>query len=316
MNLSLDSIREVQKMLDTNVFDSNLLLQILNSFGEDIAVIPIMLLAEQKVLRTRPNKDDFFGYIHELSYPPAEFARTDRASLEGKPMFYASVFTKDTEKTKSLPRIVSALETIPLLKDIGASGVKVMTQSVWMVNEPIHAFAFPFSDKYKRACSEIDMLNKGWNKTLIMNYSNESIEFFTYIGDLMALPQTSCLYDITATCVDYILSNFNFEGVIYPSVPVEGEGMNICIKPAVVDSKISFSGAAIEVILRSGMQSRIEVLGHANIISDDAFEWIITNDGKILMSQAGMIRPEQTDREIVVRSQELMNKLEKSIYEQ
>ena len=295
-------------MLDTNVFDRNLLLQILKSYGEDVAVIPVMLLAEQKVLRTRPNKDDFFGYVHELSYPPAEFARTDRASLEGKPMFYASAFTKDAEITKALPRIVSALETIQLLKDIGASGVKVMTQSVWMVNEPIHAFAFPFSDKYKRACNEIEMLNKGWNETLRMNYSNESIEFFTYIGDLMAQPQSSCLYDITATCVDYILSNFNFEGVIYPSVPVEGEGMNICIKPEVVDSKISFSGAATEIILRSGMQSRIESLGHANMISENAFEWIVTNEGKLLMLQAGMIEPGLIDRDIVIRSQDLMNK--------
>lgn len=298
----------VQRMLETDNFDRELLMHILKSFGEDVAVIPIMLLAEQKVLRTRPNKDDFFGYIHEMSYPPAEFARTDRASLEGKPMFYASVYTKDAEITKALPRIVSALETIPLLKDIGASGVKVMTQSVWMVNEPIHAFAFPFSNKYKRACSEIDMLNKGWGETLRMNYSNESIEFFTYIGDLMAQPQTSCLYDITATCVDYILSNFNFEGVIYPSVPVEGEGMNICIKPVVVDSKFSFLGAAIEIITRSGMQTSIEILGHANMILDDAFEWVITNEGKILMLQAGMISPEHIDREIVVRSQELINK--------
>lgn len=295
-------------MLDDNTFNRDLLEHILRSYGEDIAVIPIQILGNQKILRTRQNNDDFFGYIHELSYPPAKFARTDRASLEGKPMFYASVFTKDAEISNALPRIVSALETIQLLKDIGASGVKVMTQSVWNVNEPLHVFAFPFSDKYKRACSEIEMLNKGWNETLRMNYSDESIEFFTYIGDLMAQPHTSCLYDITATCVNYILSNFNFEGVIYPSVPVEGEGMNICIKPEVVDSKISFLTAAVEIVLRHEMKSQIEIIGHTNMISDDAFEWTITNEGKIVMLQAGMINPKHIVDDIVIRSKELMNK--------
>lgn len=307
MNFMNNPILTVKQMLDSDAFNKEILQHVLMSFRDDVAVMPVMLLKDQKVLRTRQNGDDFFGYIHELSYPPVKFARTDRASLEGKPMFYASVFTKEAEVTKALPRIVSALESIPLLKDIGASGAKIMTQSVWMIKDYIHAFAFPFSDKYKRACSEIEVLNNGWLDMLSHNYSKESIEFFTFIGDLMALPQTSCLYDITATSVDYILSHFNFEGIVYPSVPVEGEGMNICIKPDVVESKISFSGAATEIILRSGKESTIEVLGHANMLSDDAFEWIITNEGKAIMIAAGMLGEEKIDTHVVIRSKDLMN---------
>lgn len=299
-------VRVVKQMIEQNSFDKELLLNILRSFKDDVALIPVMLLKDQKVLRTRPNGDDFFSYVYELSYPPAEYARTDRASLVGKPMFYASAFTKNANITHAYPRIVSALETMTLLRSKGATGVKCMTQSLWNVNDNIHMFAFPFSEKYKRACEEIGMLKSGWETLLRESYSKESIEFFTYIGDLMAEMNTSCLYDVTATCVDYILTHFKFEGVLYPSVPLEGEGLNICLKTNVVDDKITFAGAATEVIFRNGDQSTIEILGHANMISDTAFEWIITDEGKAIMFATGIIDQEIVDNTIVVRSKSLI----------
>lgn len=253
----IQPVQIIKQMLEKNSFNKDLLLSVLNSFNDDVAVIPVLLLKKQKVLRTRPNEDNFFSYIHELSYPPISSARTDRASLVGKPMFYASAFTKNASKTHAYPRIVSALETITLLRSKGATGVKCMTQSVWNVNDNIHLFAFPFSEKYKRACKEIGMLKARWKTLRRESYSKESIEFFTYIGDLMAETNTSCLYDVTATCVDYILTHFNFEGVLYPSVPLEGEGLNICLKPNVVDKKLTFADAVTEIILRNGEQSTI-----------------------------------------------------------
>ena len=222
-------------------------------------------------------------------------------------MFYASAFTKNASKTHAYPRIVSALETITLLRSKGATGVKCMTQSVWNVNDNIHLFAFPFSEKYKRACKEIGMLKARWKTLRRESYSKESIEFFTYIGDLMAETNTSCLYDVTATCVDYILTHFNFEGVLYPSVPLEGEGLNICLKPNVVDKKLTFADAVTEIILRNGEQSTIEILGHAKMISENAFEWIITDEGKAIMLEAGMIDQDKVNKTIVIRSKELLN---------
>lgn len=303
----IQPVQIIKQMLEKNSFNKDLLLSVLNSFNDDVAVIPVLLLKKQKVLRTRPNEDDFFSYIHELSYPPISSARTDRASLVGKPMFYASAFTKNASKTHAYPRVVSALETITLLRSKGATGVKCMTQSVWNVNDNIHLFAFPFSEKYKRACKEIGMLKARWKTLLRESYSKESIEFFTYIGDLMAETNTSCLYDVTATCVDYILTHFNFEGVLYPSVPLEGEGLNICLKPNVVDKKLTFADAVTEIILRNGEQSTIEILGHAKMISENAFEWIITDEGKAIMLEAGMIDQDKVNNTIVIRSKELLN---------
>ena len=112
----INPIFVIKQMLENNSFNREQLLDILESFKDDIPVVPILLLNDQKVLRTRSNEDDFFGFVHELSYPPAEFARTDRASLSGAPMFYATAFTKNVDKTHAYPRIVSALETMPLFR--------------------------------------------------------------------------------------------------------------------------------------------------------------------------------------------------------
>lgn len=300
------NIQAVLNMLESNTFQQKVLLDILKSYDENIALMPIKLFANQKILRTRKNEDGFFGYIHELSYPPKEYARTDRASIEGKPMFYASIFTKEVEKSHAYPRIISALETIPLLRAKGTSGQNLITQSVWMIDEEVHVYSFPLSSQYKRACSEIYMLNSDWDKVLKNEYSEDSIEFFSFIGDLMARPNESCLYEITATCIDFILEHYNFDGVLYPSVQAEGQGMNICIKPDVVDSKISFAGAATEVIVRNGDNSQIHILGNTHMITKDSFEWVLTNDGKMFLQQIGLLAPSFQNTPIVIRSESLM----------
>lgn len=300
------NIQAILNMLDSNTFQRGVLLDILESYGEDIALIPIKLFVHQKILRTRKNEDGFFGYIHELSYPPKEYARTDRASIEGKPMFYASIFTKEVEKSHAYPRIISALETIPLLRAKGTSGQNLITQSVWMIDEEVPVYSFPLSSQYKRACSEINMLNSDCKKVLKNEYSEDSIEFFSFIGDLMARPNELCLYEITATCIDFILEHYNFDGVLYPSVQAEGQGMNICIKPDVVDSKISFAGAATEVIVRNGDNSQIHILGNTHMITKDSFEWVLTNDGKMFLQQIGLLAPSFQNTPIVIRSESLM----------
>lgn len=198
------------------------------------------------------------------------------------------------------------METIPLLRAKGTSGQNLITQSVWMIDEEIHVYFFPLSSQYKRACSEINMLNSDCKKVLKNEYSEDSIEFFSFIGDLMARPNESCLYEITATCIDFILEHYNFDGVLYPSVQAEGQGMNICIKPDVVDSKISFAGAATEVIVRNGDNSQIHILGNTHMITKDSFEWVLTNDGKMFLQQIGLLAPSFQNTPIVIRSESLM----------
>ncbi len=40
-----------------------------------------------------------------------------------------------------------------------------------------------YLSQYKRACSEIYMLNSDWDKVLKNEYSEDSIEFFSFISN-------------------------------------------------------------------------------------------------------------------------------------
>lgn len=286
--LPMNEIDIVKDMLSSNSFSKERLISILERFEDDIALIPLSLLKDQKIIRTRINTNDLFFKVRELNYPPAEcVTRTDRASLKGHPMFYGSVFTKDAEKTGCVPRIVSALETLDILKHKNTIQHAIFTQSVWFVEDTVHTFAFPISEKYKRACSDIEMFKKGWDDYCKEHYSERSIAFFSYLGDLMATPKESCIYDITATCVDYVINREEFEGVVYPSVPSEGEGLNICMTPDTVDKKISFGGAVTEFLFRKDMESTIISFAHSRQVSDSSFVWVVTEEGKPIMHMTG-----------------------------
>lgn len=285
----MNEIEIIKNMIDDNQFESEKLLSIIRSFGEDIALIPLLFQKNQKIIRSRINDTkDLFYEVSDLSYPPSHcVTRTDRASLKGHPMFYASVFTKDAENTGALPRIISAMETLNILKENHTYQQCIFTQSVWRAKENIHLFAFPISDKYKRACSELGIFRKGWETYCKDKYSKKSIEFFSFIGDLMATPGSSCIYEVTATCIDYIVRNFDVEGIVYPSVPTEGEGLNICLTPRVVDKNINFEGAVAETVVRKDMKSVIESFAHAIMISPTSFNWKVTEYGKKLMEMTG-----------------------------
>lgn len=285
----MKTIEIVKKMIDNNQFEPDVILSILESFEKDIAMIPLLLLKGQKIIRSRINdKKDLFYKVSDLSYPPAHcVTRTDRASLKGHPMFYASVFTKDAEKTGALPRIISAMETLNMLKEVHTYQQCIFTQSVWRVNKDIRLFAFPISEKYKRSCCELSMFREGWETYCKNHFSEKSIEFFSFVGDLMATPGSSCIYEVTATCINYIICNFGIEGIAYPSVPSEGEGLNICLIPETVDEKVKFEGAVTETVIKKGMESTINSFAHAQMTSPTSFNWKVTEYGKKLMETTG-----------------------------
>lgn len=66
------NIQAILNMLDSNTFQRGVLLDILESYGEDIALIPIKLFVHQKILRTRKKKMVSLGifmssHIHRKS---------------------------------------------------------------------------------------------------------------------------------------------------------------------------------------------------------------------------------------------------------
>lgn len=116
----------------------------------------------------------------------------------------------------------------------------------------------------------------------------------------MATPGSSCIYEVTATCVDYIIRRLGFEGVVYPSVPSEGEGLNICLTPKVVDKKVMFESAIAEIVIRKDMKSTIRIIEHAQMVTPTTFNWKVTDDGKRLMEMTGQFPHVMKTEELIL----------------
>ena len=240
-------------------------------------VLSYMVPEGNKILRSRLNDNRaFFDEISKLSYPPKDKARTDRASLEGKPMFYGSIFTHQNG-TRILPRIINLMETSDFFKDKQAIGCQLLTQSAWINSQPLKLAMFPTSLKYNIPCDELRHIQEEFYNvaaSINMNLREASL----YLGDMFAMDNTKNTYNITAYAVDYLLNDTSdsayFDGVIYPSVPSEGLGMNVCFRPSLIDSGVvQFLGATVTLLIKDGMEAKLSYLYDCNVVGEGNLTW-------------------------------------------
>ncbi len=230
-----------------------------------------------KILRTRVNDDGLlFDNLAKLSYPPKDKARTDRASLEGKPMFYGSVFTHQNDNIIP-PRVINLIESSDFYRDNKSVGEKIITQSAWQNNRHLKLAMLPISLNYKEPCDELKSFQTEFYNVanaIGMRISEDAL----YLGNLFAVAGTSRIYNMTANYVDYLLNESDvkdyFDGVIYPSVPSEGLGCNICIRPSLIDEGVvQFLGASSMLLVKDEMESKMSQLFDCDIVGDGDLIW-------------------------------------------
>ena len=283
-------IKILNQMLESNRFDDTIMKEVLSHYQDHPAFVPCKILKGAKIIRSSTNeKNGFHQNIARLSYPPVEYARTDRASLKGKPMFYASVFTSAV-KNNAFPRIFSAMETTDILRDFQRVGRVFTTQSLWLSDRDLNLFAFPFSKKYTKPCDEIIMQRKTWDEELSKYWPEDYSCFAEYLGDLMAQECYSCLYEITANTIHYILyqstAACDLDGVMYPSVWGAGQGMNICLKKEAVDECLHFQTASVQCIDKHVGESNIFGIAESYLLPNNGLEWIPTKLALALLDNA------------------------------
>lgn len=267
-------------MLDENSFNQTEMENILSHYQDHPAIVPCKIYKGAKIIRSSNNdKNVFHENVARLNYPPKEFARTDRASLKGKPMFYGTVFTSAV-KDNAVPRIFSAMETTDILRDFQKEGRVFTTQSLWLSDRDLNLFAFPFSRLYKRPCDEVREQRNAWDSELSHFWPKEYCEFSEYIGDLMGKQNYSCLYEITSRTINSILyystAANDLDGIMYPSVWGDGQGMNICLKKETVDKSVHFQRASVQYIYKKVGQSTIFGVADSYILQDGSLKWTPT----------------------------------------
>lgn len=288
-----NDIVKIANMLKDNRFDESIMSDILVHYRDSPPVIHIRLQKGSKILRsTINNEPGLFDNVPRLSYPPSDKARTDRASLQGKPMFYGSIFTSAAQESNAYPKLVSAMETTDILRKYDEEGKVLLTISLWKPKRELSLMAFPFCKALKKPCKEIVGFQNAWDMELSKRYSVYATRFSEYIGDKISKKKYSCLYEITAHTIQYLLYNSveaeQLDGVVFPSVWCDGQGMNICLKKEVVDECIDFQGAQVQLLDKIKGEATMFPVADSQISSEGMLEWTLNRDFLKLLGSDGI----------------------------
>lgn len=241
-----------------------------------IPLVQVHYCCGRKILRSRINeKNETFERVMDLTYPPAQYAKLNRLSADGEPMFYGSLFSRSSAANNCYPRIVNILEICDPFRRMDVDGSIMTTVGNWVTNRDLRLLAFPLAS-YSRSFAESRDIRAQYDK-IKGYYTKESRNFAKYIGCLLSRERRPCLYEITSVVAHYVLyddpNTNSFDGVLYPSVKTAGEGLNVCLKPNVADEALTFLGARKQELVKHGEKVTIVDVADAKADNDGNLVW-------------------------------------------
>ncbi len=219
-----------------------------------VPVIIYIFPSNSIVFRSRINFDkEFFNNISQITYPKPKYVKNyARANKPEQSVFYCSE-----------NRPTAYLELATYLAQETKIGEQIsITIAGWMLAEELRLLLIfdpkssRDSDFYKRHGEAFDdFMNK-----LPEGYKKGTNRLFNFIGEKFSqyAKGHEDVYKITSAFSNFILSQDKVDGIIYPSISLDGKAFNIALFPEVVDD------------------NKIRI----NFVSKDVFDIKETDDGK------------------------------------
>ncbi len=278
LDLSIYPAEEVKKLIKQ-----------LGSFG----VIVTNLHPGKRILRGRINeKPHEFDKISKVSYKPSEFNKTYmRASTPNKTMFYGSIVPEILgEKEPPTARITVIYEISEFARDPESVGEQLITFSVWEVQEDIKLISLVHYKKFERPTELSKQLQADFEEFIKQHPDKEEStrEIVEFLGEQFAKivsPDKDYNYLISA-CYSEIITELGFDGVLYPSVKLAGEGINVAIKPESV-SKLKLVHVGECTLYKNKKQVFIGNDTVAKINEDGSFQYEKASDDVFVPRELG-----------------------------
>ncbi len=200
--------------------------------------------------RLNDNEHEDFVKIDDLSFKPQKFNKTyQRASTPINTMFYGAIVPENRDgEIISDEKYIGAFEVVKFLRDPSKKiGEKTITYGIWRVDSTISTPSI-FN-------VNVDKIKVNWLKEVAENfykglevypeYKENAIllhgylskEFSKYVPEKVDYQyKISSIYSRRAT-------ELGHDGILYPSVKVKGEGLNIALTPDCVATKMTLISA-------------------------------------------------------------------------
>jgi hypothetical protein len=193
--------------------------------------------------RLNENEEHFYSKC-QLTYKPQQYNKTcQRASTPNMSMFYGSILPEEFEKEDlDEVRVVPTFEAIPWLRDKTSKGVKHITYTKWIVTQDIKLIAIlqhgNFYDKSSYTRKLMDDYEVSLNQ--IPNHKDETVAFMTFMASEFAkeVDGSNDYNYLISAAFSEILVKKGYDGVLYPSVRLEGKGFNVALTPQAADIKL------------------------------------------------------------------------------
>jgi len=246
-----------------------------------------------KVIRVRANKSPeeaalspdkvLYTKMSELSYPPADVTKYNRANIPHKPLFYAALPSKnkDNNQTDIYSYIATSfLETIKMKPEMK----QMLTFSVWETTREIILFNVPTRTGLFKQESHLyrQRLNEYIGCLLYYGIPNPLEDvFIQYLATEMSRPKDDNTgYFLTAHFVNYVLHHFTeFDGVLYLSTKMSGYTENIALLPKCVDSSLKLIDVSVKVaILDQNLNIGLHDVCKGIIVGDSEIAYELASD--------------------------------------
>ncbi len=241
-----------------------------------LGVVLVDLKPGKTMMRLRPNNN---GQRHntddQLWYRPQKYNTTyQRASTIDATMFYACLQANTPEGLENRTEIVKAqlacaVETFKWFREKRSCCYQKITYSRWLVKKLITVVGIVHHPKFIEGTPYATELNNA-HKDFMSKYPDIEIQtnlisqfFSDQFGRDDADSDHDYLYLLSALYSETIVKS-GFQGVLYPSVRVEGKTLNIAITPDTVHTSLE--------LIAAGEGSIYKYLGEGFIDNDSQAE--------------------------------------------
>lgn len=212
-----------------------------------IGYMVVTLHEGKSIFRARLNgtNEHFFSKC-QLTYKPQQYNKTcQRASTPNRTMFYGSFLPDELlDGELDIPRIVTTYEAVPWLRDKTTKGMRAITYSRWILSKDVNLIAILQHKNFYYKSSFTKKLMNEYNNDIngSRNNKEETLAFTTFLANEFAKEVTSKDYEylISAVFTESIVDH-GFDGVLYPSVRLDGAGFNVAITPQAADTKLNLA---------------------------------------------------------------------------
>lgn len=213
-------------------------------------------VAENGFTIVRARRGDGYRTQSEVSYKTASLCKTaQRASLPNQTVFYGVL--SDDERHLENARAICVAECSKLYGEgILAAGREKITSTQWRITDDIRVACIMSANSFDGVTN--NKLLENTKANFLANFSGDLdvlniAEFVEHEFSKKVQTGNESEYLLSASIANALLYSYGFEAVAYPSVKFGGQaGLNIAIRPDVVDSKLQLLNIVEQCYYQNG----------------------------------------------------------------